>query len=59
MIVLAVSLALAGVVMIAGGVLSWTMTRRQALSEIQTPNGFGLAYEQVQFPATDGLLLCG
>lgn len=43
----------------AGAGLSWFMTRRQGLTEIHTPADVGLAYEEVSFPAADGLALRG
>jgi uncharacterized protein len=59
MLFLYLALGALGVVMAGGLALSWLLTRRSALTEIQRPCDFGLAYEEVTFPAGDGLRLRG
>jgi fermentation-respiration switch protein FrsA (DUF1100 family) len=59
MIFLIPVLALAGALLVTAWGLSLHMTHRQPLAEVHTPDRFGLSYEEVEFPATDGLLLCG
>lgn len=59
MILWLVPLVLACAVLAAGWVLSWHLTHRQALTEIQAPSAFGLTYEEVAFPAADGLMVRG
>jgi fermentation-respiration switch protein FrsA (DUF1100 family) len=39
--------------------LSFRLTRRQSISEIHTPTEYGLEFEEVYFPASDGLRLRG
>jgi len=39
--------------------ISFYFTRRFYLKEIHTPDEFGLAFEEVAFPASDGLMLGG
>ena len=48
-----------GLVLILGFGLSFFMTRRFTLTEVHTPAEFGLAYEEVGFPATAGVSLSG
>lgn len=39
--------------------LSFYLTRRNPLTEIHSPAGYGLAFEEVAFKAPDGIMLCG
>jgi pimeloyl-ACP methyl ester carboxylesterase len=48
-----------GLVLVVGLGLSFYMTRCQSLTEIHTPAEYGLAFEEVDFKASDGLSLCG
>jgi fermentation-respiration switch protein FrsA (DUF1100 family) len=59
MVFLTLVLALAGALLATAWGLSLYMTHRRPLAEIHTPGRFGLSYEEVEFPATDGLLLRG
>ena len=59
MILLYLALGAIGLALVVGLALSWLLTRRSVLTEIQRPSDFGLAFEDVSFLATDGLRLCG
>ena len=48
-----------GLVLAVGLGLSFYMTRRQPLTEIHSPAEYGLAFEEVDFKASDGLSLRG
>lgn len=52
-------LAPVGLVLGVGLGLSFHMTRRQSLTEIHSPAEYGLAFEEVDFKASDGLSLRG
>lgn len=51
--------ALAALLLALSLALSVWMTRRQKLAQTHTPAEVGLPFEEVTFPATDGLKLCG
>jgi len=48
-----------GLLLVVGLGLSFYMTRRFGLAEVHSPAEFGLAFEEVTFPASDGLKLRG
>jgi uncharacterized protein len=50
---------LVGLIVIVGLILSFQMTRRAGLTEAHSPAEFGLSFEDIVFPATDGLALHG
>jgi fermentation-respiration switch protein FrsA (DUF1100 family) len=53
------ALALLIIVLATALVLSFYMTKRQPLTLLRTPSEFGLPYEEVGFPAADGVALRG
>jgi uncharacterized protein len=48
-----------GLLLILGFSLSFYLTRRYPLGEVHSPGEFGLAFEEITFPAADGLMLSG